>query len=70
MPGTKAPGCHAGATRTGPVAGELSEPVSSRRSTRDHSDPSRRRGLLVLGISGGVLNHDGVYRHGQGHGGV
>lgn len=52
MPIAEATGCYVGATGAGTAVGELCEPFSGRRAARDHSDPPRRRGLLLLGLSG------------------
>lgn len=48
----EATGCCFGSPGARAAAGELSKPLSGRRAVRDHSNPSRRRGLLLLGISG------------------
>lgn len=52
MPVAEATWCCVGPPGAGASAGELCEPLSGRRASRDHSDPSRRRGLLLLGVSG------------------
>lgn len=52
MPIAEATGCYVGTPGAGTAVGELCEPFSGRRVAGDHPDPPRRRGVLLLGLSG------------------